>query len=141
MNEKTKFNKEIHFINYISLYENEILKREFTIFLKKEVNTAPFFFQLESKEIILKNEVISKKMELLKQLCQKYILTEGINQINLESSLQKDITEICKKDMNHIKNSNFFIEVLYKINKQLYVDLLLDSVFFYFNIVSEVYQR
>ncbi len=121
-NEKIKFNPEIHMIIYDTVYKEKDMIKLFLSFLESETNSAPFLFQLESKEIFNDENEIEKKF---KTLIQKYVIEETEKQINLSNDLRKE-TMLCYENFT-IDNAK---ECIHDINSLLYKELFLDSVNF-----------
>ncbi len=123
---KDKYNPLIHFINYDSLYTENLMKEAFLIFLEKEKNIAPFNFQLKLLKTKLEDNDEFKIM--YKELIESYILCKNENQINLPSNLRNRSI----KNYDEMNEENIDFEeckkVLLEVKSLLYQDLYLDSV-------------
>jgi N-glycosylase/DNA lyase len=126
---KVKFDPDLHFIKYSSLYEDEKMKQSFLKFLEREKNSSPFLFHFECNLVLEE----TKMKESYKNLCDKYIFSENENQINIPSHLYKNAKALYETE---VSDENF--EELYKDLKNLlsdlknilYQDLYMDAVIF-----------
>jgi hypothetical protein len=126
-----KFESKKYSINYEKIYSIKYMKESFLVpyqkikkkkeFLKTEVNTAPFEYQFEIKELLKEKE--ENKEKLIKEITKKYIFSETKDQININWK-SRETLELLMEDLSKIEE---IIEVLKKISQQMYVELYSDS--------------
>jgi hypothetical protein len=139
---KIKYDQEIHFIKYSSLYEDEKMKQIFLSFLDKERNKAPFLFYFECTKTI--EEESGKKIKMYQELCNKYIFCNNENQINLPNNLFKSAKNLfdlegSEDDFDESLNQEYNSKLL-ELRSLVFNDLYMDSVYIYLKKVFKVYQ-
>jgi hypothetical protein len=129
MEEKIKYNNEIHFINNEIVFSNPLLIDSFKLFLKKEHNISPYNYIEIIKEI--ETEIQKKKIDIekyddfekLEGICEKFILEKGIEQVNLPHHLTEKVLLNLES-----KNTPLLFNEMQKVKQQCKRDLILDSV-------------
>jgi hypothetical protein len=102
---------------YESVFNNDEIKKEFSIFLKKERNLEPFEFILEVEKI--KNEKDFE--EKAKEVYLKYIKSNSSHEINISNEEKQKFKQIFESKEIKIKR-NVFDKLLQIIKTELKMD-------------------
>jgi hypothetical protein len=116
---KNKMSIRQYHIKPNSVFENDIIKKEFKKFLKTEKNEEPLLF-LASVEEYKKTTVNDTKLEKLEQIVELFINENSSKQINIgyleKSKFKSNLQNFDKKSFGENEN-NIFDEVNFNVNK------------------------
>jgi hypothetical protein len=123
-----KYDPRIHDLNFKSVYENSIMRKEFLKHLEKEFNSEPFIFHFEVKKFMKIKTLEEQKAEFKKLFLtffQKGKEGEKVLELNvpakLKSKMKKFYEEIESKT-NLEKEKQYLLKISKTVNQEIEID-------------------